>query len=213
MKPNRARDLEILTAIGEGAPLTQRALSERLGVALGLTNLYLKRLAKKGYIKIVEFPRKPAARKRLRYLLTPKGITEKARLTYEHVTYSLNLYRRARQTLRGFLGLLPASGIKRIALYGTGEAAELAYLTLKESGLEPIGVYSGEGGGHFLGFPLRPVTELAGSALDCLVVATFERPEPHVDQLKRRGVPGEKIVTLRRLTSPGDGARGAGGRG
>ena len=71
------RDLEILTAIGEGRPLSQRVLAQRLGVALGLTNLLLKRLARKGSIKIVEFPKKPAARKRLRYLLTPKGIAEK----------------------------------------------------------------------------------------------------------------------------------------
>jgi len=205
------RDLEILTAIGEGRHLTQRALAQRLGVALGLTNLYLKRLAKQGFIKIVGFPRKPAARKRLRYLLTPKGIAEKTRLTYEHVAYSLNLYRRARQTLREALSHLPGNGMKRIALYGTGEAAELAYLTLKESGLEPIGVFSGDGGGYFLAFPVRPVTELVGSALDCLVVATFEQPEPHVDHLRSWGVPGEKIVTLRGLTSPIGGAREAGG--
>src|SRR5207247_10150302 len=57
------RDLEILTAIGEGHPLTQRVLAQRLGVALGLTNLYLKRLAQKGLIKIAEFPRKPHARR------------------------------------------------------------------------------------------------------------------------------------------------------
>jgi DNA-binding GntR family transcriptional regulator len=55
------RDLQILTAIGEGAPLTQRALAKRLGVALGLTNLYLKRLGHKGLIKIGEFPTKPAS--------------------------------------------------------------------------------------------------------------------------------------------------------
>ena len=65
MERHFERDLEILTAIGEGTPLTQRALSRRLGVALGLTNLYLKRLARKGYIKIVDFPRKPATRARL----------------------------------------------------------------------------------------------------------------------------------------------------
>ena len=137
MEKNLERDLEILTAIGEGHPLTQRDLAERLGVALGLTNLYLKRLARKGFIKITDFPRKPAARKRLRYLLTPQGISEKTRLTYEHVAYSPSLYRRARQTLRESLSLLPEGGMKRIALYGTGEAAELAYLTLKGS---PIGL-------------------------------------------------------------------------
>src|SRR5437016_14482533 len=83
MERSAERELEILRAIGEGAPLTQRALAERLGVALGLTNLYLKRLAKKGYIKIAEFPKKPAARKRLRYVLTPTGIREKTRLRSE----------------------------------------------------------------------------------------------------------------------------------
>ena len=83
MERQHERDLEILTAIDEGEPLTQRALAQRLGVALGLANLYLKRLAVKGSIKIVEFPRKPAARKRLRYLLTPTGMAEKTRLTYE----------------------------------------------------------------------------------------------------------------------------------
>ncbi|HYB70585.1 MAG TPA: winged helix-turn-helix transcriptional regulator, partial [Candidatus Bathyarchaeia archaeon] len=138
------RDFEILTAIGEGTPLTQRDLAQRLGVALGLTNLYLKRLAKKGFIKITEFPHKPAARKRLQYLLTPKGIAEKTRLTYEHMTYSLHLYRRARATLRESLALLPEVGMKRIALYGTGEPAELAYLTLREFGLEPVGVFARE---------------------------------------------------------------------
>lgn len=126
MKSRTARELEMLSAIEEGGPLTQRALAERLGVALGLANLYLKRLAKKGYIKIAEFPRKPLARKRLRYLLTSKGIAEKTRLTYEHMAYALNLYRRVRQTLRESLNLLPENGMKRIALYGTGGAAELA---------------------------------------------------------------------------------------
>jgi len=46
MKPTQARDLEILTAVDEGGVLTQRALAQRLGVALGLTNLYLKRLSR-----------------------------------------------------------------------------------------------------------------------------------------------------------------------
>lgn len=205
MERHSQRDLEILTAIGEGRPLTQRDLAQRLGVALGLTNLYLKRLAKKGYIKIVEFPRKPSARKRLRYLLTPKGITEKTQLTYEHVTYSLNLYRRARQTLRESLSLLLENGIKRVALYGTGEAAELAYLTLKEFGLEPVGVFSREGGGVFLGFPVRPVAELVDEELDGIILASFDPPEQHVAELTGLGLPRQKVLTLRRAAPPAAG--------
>lgn len=205
MKARAERELEILAAIQEGAPLTQRALAERLGVALGLTNLYLKRLARKGYIKIGGFPSKPAVRKRLRYLLTAKGIAEKSRLTYEHMSYSLNLYRRTRQTLRESLKLLHETGMKRIALYGTGEAAELAYLTLKELGLEPIGVFAREAGGHFLGFPVGAVSELNGRDFDGLILATFERPEPHAIELARLGLPREKFLTLRRGASPAEG--------
>jgi DNA-binding MarR family transcriptional regulator len=202
VEKNLERDLEILTAIAEGHPLTQRDLAERMGVALGLANLYLKRLARKGFIKITDFPRKPAARKRLRYLLTPQGISEKTRLTYEHVAYSLSLYRRARQTLRESLSLLPEGGMKRIALYGTGEAAELAYLTLKELGLEPVGVFSRDGADVFLGFPVRQLAEITGEEIDGVVVATFEPPEGPVGELLAIGVPPEKLLTLRRSSVP-----------
>ncbi|HUO63972.1 MAG TPA: winged helix-turn-helix transcriptional regulator [Terriglobales bacterium] len=198
MERHAERDLQILTAIGEGRPLTQRDLSQRLGVALGLTNLYLKRLARKGFIKIVEFPQKPAARKRLRYLVTPTGIAEKSRLTYEHMAYSLSLYRRARQTLRESLDLLAQTGMKRLALYGTGEAAELAYLALKEHGLEPVGVFDGDSGAAFLGFTVRPLSELPEETLDGIVVATFDPPEPHLAVLTSLGIPPQKLLTLRR---------------
>lgn len=198
MERQRERDLQILSAIDEGQALTQRALSEQLGVALGLTNLYLKRLAKKGLIKITEFPRKPSARKRLRYVLTPKGIMEKSRLTYDYIGYSLGLYRRTRETLRGALSQLYGNGMKRIALYGVGEAAELAYITLKEFGIEPTGVFWREPGDLFLGFRVRDLAELADGDIDGVVVATFERPEPRLAELQRLGIPPQKLLCLRR---------------
>ena len=71
------RDLAILNEIEGGAEVTQRGLAGKLGIALGLTNLYLKRLARKGYIKVTTIPRN-----RVKYLVTPKGFAEKTRLTY-----------------------------------------------------------------------------------------------------------------------------------
>jgi DNA-binding MarR family transcriptional regulator len=196
MERQGQRDLEILTAIGEGRPLTQRDLSQRLGVALGLTNLYLKRLARKGLIKITEFPRKPGAGQRLRYVLTGTGFAEKTRLSYAYIVHSLDLYRQARETLRERLGQLSDGSVKRVALYGTGEAAELAYLTLREFGLEPVGVFAREAGSQFLGFPVRAVSELAAAEPDRVVLATFEPPEPQVAELARLGFPPSKVLTL-----------------
>jgi DNA-binding MarR family transcriptional regulator len=196
------RDLEILTAVSEGVPLTQRALAERLGVALGLANLYLKRLVTKGCIKVTEFPAKPYARKRLKYVLTPRGIAEKARLTYEYVGYSLRLYRRTHENLREAMAALTRTGMKRFALYGIGEAAELAYLTLREFGLEPVGVYAREAGGDFLGLPVRALADLRSEEVDGVVVATFDRPEERVDELTALGIAADRVLTMRRLTTP-----------
>jgi len=208
MERHDERELEILTAIEEGTPLTQRVLAQRLGVALGLANLYVKRLVSKGFIKVREFPTKPYARKRLRYVLTPQGVAEKARLTYEYMGYSLRLYRRTRENLREGMAQLHRNGMKRVALYGVGEATELAYLTLREFGLEPVGIFAREAGGQFLGFPVRSVAELAEEDFDGIVVATFERPEQHVAEIERLGVPREKFLTLRRLASPAPSTNG-----
>lgn len=202
MNRQAERELEILSAVEEEELLTQRALAKRLGVALGLTNLYVKRLVHKGYIKAVEFPRKPAMRKRLRYVLTAKGIAEKTRLTYEHASYSLNLYRRARQTLRGSLARVSSRGLKRIALYGTGDATELAYLTLRELDLEPIGIFDAVGGGRFLGVSVRGVRDLLTEEFDGLVLATFDRPDIEIETLVRLGFAREKLLTLRPASDP-----------
>ncbi|HBH04881.1 MAG: hypothetical protein A2X36_05120 [Elusimicrobia bacterium GWA2_69_24] len=196
MERSDERHLQILTVIGEADSLTQRALAQRLGVAVGLTNLYLKRLARKGFIKIVEFPRKPRPRRRLRYLLTPRGLAEKTRLTYQYMDRSLALYRLARATLRDALAHLPRSGLRRIALYGTGEAAELAYLTLREAGLEPVGVFARNAEGVFLGLTVRDWRELATADVDRIVVATFDKPKLHVPDLVALGIPAEKLLTL-----------------
>jgi DNA-binding MarR family transcriptional regulator len=196
MRPQVERQLEILRALEEGSSVTQRALASRLGVAVGLANLYVKRMVKKGYIKIVGFGSKPAARKRLQYVLTAKGLAEKSRLTYEHMSYTLSLYRRARQTLRESIALLP--DVQRVALYGAEDAAELAYLTLKELGIEPAGVYAEKAGGRFLGYPVMPLADLPNAKPDAVIVATFDRPERHLAALTALGIDRAKLITLRR---------------
>ena len=68
--------LELLDAVGKRSDLSQRHLAHHMGVALGLANSYLKRCVRKGLIKITEVPAN-----RYLYYLTPKGFTEKSRLT------------------------------------------------------------------------------------------------------------------------------------
>ena len=192
MEREALRNLEILSELSRGDQVTQRRLAARLGIALGLTNLYLKRLARKGYIKITSIPPR-----RVRYLLTPKGMAQKTRLTYEYMDYSRQLYRETRAALRQALLPVVQRGQPQVALYGTGEAAELVFLTLRELGLEVQTVFSDDGDGTpFLGLRVRPVEELTPSAAELLIVASFTPARDVVARLRAQGLAAAQIVTL-----------------
>jgi DNA-binding Lrp family transcriptional regulator len=185
------RDLKLLEAVEQNSRVTQRSLATKLGIALGLTNIYLKRLVRKGYIKCVN-----VRSNRITYLITPRGITEKARLTYEFMDYSLHLYGEVRQHLRVVLQECAAAG-RRVAIYGRGEAAELAYLSLREFGLEPVAIFDEDNGHEFLGMPVRPIVEHDQVAYDLMIVATLEPSGNQVAGLMRGGVPKDKLFPLR----------------
>lgn len=187
------RDLEVLDAVAGDAHITQRSLASRLGIALGLTNLYIKRLARKGFIKCVN-----VQPNRLRYLITPTGVAEKTRLTYEFMQYSLYLYARVRRHLCATLQQCAVENRTQIALYGTGEAAELAYLAIAELGLNLVAIFEGGSSKQFLGRHVQALEEVGGVTFDLLVVATLERSESIVERLVQLGVDRERLVMLRR---------------
>ena len=190
------RDLRVLEAVQQDSRLTQRGLASKLGIALGLANIYLKRMVHKGYIKCVN-----VQTNRISYLITPRGIAEKARLTYEFMDYSLHLYGEVRQHLRAALRECAAAG-KRVAICGSGEAAELAYLSLKESGLDPVAVFDTQGGHDFLAISVLPIADHAAIEFDMIIVATLDRSGQQLQALLDVGVPNEKLFPLRKETAP-----------
>ncbi len=188
------RELKVLEAIAENERTTQRSLAAQLGIALGLANLYIRRLVRKGYIKAVSIPSN-----RVLYLITPKGLAEKTRLTFQYMEYSLRVYRRARAHLKSMLQPYAAGGQRRVAICGTGEAAELAYLCLREFDIEPAAVFDGDGTGRFLSLPVQPLRSIGAADVDVIVVATLDDPADQVRLLLSYGVPAHKLATLRGL--------------
>jgi len=191
MELESRRDLQLLETLEQESTITQRTLSARLGIALGLTNLYLKRLIRKGYVKCVN-----VSPNRLVYALTPRGVARKGRLTYEFMKYSLDFYRDARQHLRRSLALAVAEK-QHAAIYGVGDAAELVFLLLREMGMEPVAVFAPSGNGKFLGLPVQAIDDHRAVAYEILVVAVLDRPAGTMKRLRQLGVPEEKIVMLR----------------
>ena len=185
------RDLLLLSELDRDGGATQRTLAIKLGVALGLTNLYLKRLVRKGSIKITTIPRN-----RIRYLLTPQGLVEKSRLTYQYMQYSLSYYRNMRGRLKEMLSSFDGTNGQRVAIYGTNELAELAYLSLREMNIDCVGFIDGGSRESFLSCPVSSPEGIAGWQFDRVLITDIEHAAACEERLVQSGVPREKVLRL-----------------
>ena len=202
--PASAQDLDrrILNEVEAGRGVSQRSLARNIGVALGLTNLMLRRLARRGFIEIVKI--RP---NRVRYVITPAGAAEKARMTRAYLDYSVRFYAEARERIRFSFATLSAewrpadSPEKAIVFYGAGEVAEIGYVCLQESDLRLVGVADDDRQRPFFGLPVCPTTLLGPERLGdipygCVVVMSLRNTEATRARLETLGCPPDRIHTL-----------------
>ncbi len=127
--------LGILNAIERNEDVTQRNLASDLGVALGLANSYLKRCARKGYIKIQQAPAN-----RYLYYLTPKGFSEKSRLSAKYLSTSFDFYRKASKSFTTIYQQSQSRGWDSILFCGLSELTEIAFIRVQEFDLRLVGI-------------------------------------------------------------------------
>ncbi len=127
------QDLQLLEALQESPEAKQADLASKIGVSVGTINWHLKRLASKGYIKV-----KQIGRWHWQYLLTPKGITEKAQLTAAYVKSSMGLYRKTREQALEFFAQIRAAGFEHVRLSGQGELLEICRLSSLEQKIRVV---------------------------------------------------------------------------
>lgn len=134
------RDLQLLEEVARDSTMSQRKLSSCLGIALGVTNACLKKMIKKGHIKV-----KGINHKRIAYYLTPQGFNEKAKLTYNFLQHTIDYYKNLKENVISKLDLISKSGVKRLLFYGAGEVMEVAFICLNEKGIELVGIVDDSG--------------------------------------------------------------------
>ncbi|MBJ6727023.1 winged helix-turn-helix transcriptional regulator [Geomesophilobacter sediminis] len=178
----------LLSEISGDQQLSQRELSKRLGIALGLVNSYLKNLVEKGFVRVTTFPKN-----RYGYLLTPKGFAEKSRLAYQHLSYFTGLYTVARQDYLKLFRKIAAEGVRGVAFCGVDEVAEIAYLSLKEVGLTLDLVMDPKASGKF--FDKTIVTPAIGllSGKHRIVITSLKQGEELRNELLRLGAEPSSI--------------------
>ncbi len=183
------RALQILDELSNNDSLTQRDLSSRLGIALGLVNTYIKNLVKKGYITVKSIPPK-----RYAYYLTPKGFTEKTRLTYDLLHDYTRVYREAKTNLKKLFREMQQDGVKNVVFAGADEVAEIAYITLQETELNLVGVVDGEGANKkFFGRSIQPLGSVKDMQYDRVMITTYVRRKNIHKYLIANGVKEQDI--------------------
>jgi hypothetical protein len=185
--------LGLLNAVEENSALTQRSVASDLGIALGLANAYLKRCIRKGLIKVHQAPAN-----RYAYYLTPKGFSEKSRLTALYLTTSFNFFRGARAQCDEILIECEARKWRRVALAGTSDLAEIAVLCAGDRAVEIAGIVDPAAAVvRFAGLPVVARLKELGP-VSAVIVTDFRNPQAAFDTLIGT-LPQERVLTPRLL--------------
>jgi DNA-binding MarR family transcriptional regulator len=188
------RELRLLEEVFRSSEMSQRRLAGTLGIALGVTNVLLKTLAKKGYIRIVQ-----VKWRRWIYVLTPAGIAHKVQLTVAYVDGFMDHYRRIRDIIVKDLESLALDADSRIAIYGQTELAELAFLVLRNMGVQHIDIVDkGNEDSTFLGLPVKHLESISKEGYAKVLVAFQYDGESRQNELLGAGIRSASIVLLLR---------------
>jgi DNA-binding MarR family transcriptional regulator len=184
--------LRLMDEIDHNGIHSQRELSQRLDISLGLVNTFLKRLVNKGYFKVTTMPRN-----RVKYFLTPEGLARKAKLTAEYLRYSVNFYRNIKDLLLDKYAEMEKNQVKSILFFGAGEVADLAYLYLQLTTIRLAGIIDeSKKGRTFFGHEIAGLEGTGQAGWDMILVTRLDPIEKTIDMLVEAGVDRNRIATV-----------------
>ena len=133
--PERTEDYEfkIIDEIGKDLNTTQRKISRQIGLSLGMTNIIMKRLIAKGYVKV-----KGLNRRNVQYILTPRGFAEKVRKTHNYLLRSIDTLKKVKEKIQDTVLEYYEKGEKNFTILGKGELADIVEISLRDMGKKDL---------------------------------------------------------------------------
>jgi DNA-binding MarR family transcriptional regulator len=195
-KPSdRMRDLQFLEEIEQNPKISQRELSHKFGIALGVTNACIKRMAGRGLIRLKGIPPR-----RIAYYLTPKGFAEKSRLMLHFFSYNIQHYAEMKKLISKKLLEMQESGVKRVAFFGVSDEMEIAYITLQGSDMKLVGIADEDGrkkGTRLLGHKVLSLGEVKALNPDGILITSLRDQKSYIkNSLKQREWNAIKIFSI-----------------
>ena len=152
---NNLYELEILKQVEKSAHLNNRMVAAKLDCSVKLAHGLLKKMVLKGFFNVNKLNSR-----HWNYYLTPRGISEKGRLTYEFLDFSMKFYKEARKKSSQVCKNIIETENRNVAFIGSGDLAEICYLGVKEWGLDLTEVYDETDKKQFMGIKIKPYSEL-----------------------------------------------------
>ena len=177
------RDLRLLEELEKNPIISQRELSHKFGIALGLINACIKRMVRKGWVRIRGFDHR-----RIGYYLAPKGFVEKSRLTFHLVSGIVQHYSELKQVIGERLLEIQRDGVKRIVFYGVSDEMEVAYVTLQGVNLKLVGIVEDDEKvvpEIIFGFEIEPVSRVQELKPDCILITSLTENGQKRERVKK----------------------------
>ena len=180
--PQDMRELNLLQELEKNPVISQRELSHKFGIALGVTNACLKRMARRGLIRMMNMNHH-----KIGYFLTPKGFAEKAKLSLHLISWTVQHYSSLKDIIGKRLLEMQNKGVERIVFYGVSDEMEIAYVTLQGVNLKLVGIVEDEEKYRpqiIFGYKLRPVSEIQELEPQAILITSLENFEQKKGKLK-----------------------------
>ena len=184
---NNDRTLGVLSAVEADSRVTQRSLASELGIALGLTNSYFKKCIDKGLVKIKQVPAN-----RYAYYLTPRGFSEKSRLTTEYFKTSFSFYRRAKKDLINIMLICSEKNMINIILSDQSELAEIALIISFNTNINIVGIIGKSSNKNINGIPIKADIKFF-KEFDKVILTNIDDSISRYEELSKV-VPIDKII-------------------
>lgn len=126
----KQHEYALLNEIAQDSMVTQASLSDRLGIAVGSVNWYIKRLITRGWVKVSHLDRT-----RLKYDLTPEGMSVFSQRALLYARDSLKVYGEYRGKAKLLVEELKGKGIDSVYIDGDDEVMDILRLTCIEAGI------------------------------------------------------------------------------
>ena len=165
-------ELRVLELIEEQDKLTQRGVAADLEIAIGMANSLIKRLVRKGYIKIKDVPSS-----RYGYYLTPQGFLAKSQLVSKYIANSVKFFGDVRRDFKAIAKQVSKSKHRSVGCIGTGEILEIAQMVFQSHNVKIRFVVDVLGHGENQHYKdLSDVPSALMDEIDYLVITESERP-------------------------------------